>query len=172
MIPFAEKNSTLKVLQGVGNEYAVYSMKERSKFYMTTGQKLPPYVYRFPYLDVSFYKENKNEIFDIASANPPWKNYVFGKNMVFPLKKMPFERHWFYAPKMAGEILNSLHNLTQCVSNSYDHTHERHNRNMFTILCDELRPYFAMVNRTHLSNGTIEETLTLKSKVFHTVVYD
>jgi phosphorylcholine metabolism protein LicD len=170
LIPFAEKNSTMNALRRLGSKYAVLPNR-RAKFFRSTDPKIRSYAFGFPYIDISFYKENESTIFDLDADKIVWKDYVFKKELVFPLRKLPFEGHWFYAPKKTGEILNSLHNMTNSVSSWYDHKYELYYLLKYTIPCDGLRPYFAMVNRT-MFDGTMVESLTLKSKVLYSVVFD
>ncbi|XP_064644675.1 uncharacterized protein LOC135498349 [Lineus longissimus] len=168
-IPYAERRRAIKALQRLGSNYTVYYINKRLKFYRTNDSIIPNREFRFPYIDISFYKEDKEFIYDFDTT---WKKYFFKKDLVFPLTKRPFEGHWFYAPRKTDAILG-LYDLTKCATNRYDHKQEHPERHIHTLPCDELRPYFAMVNRTTLADSNnVNESLTLKSRVLYTVVYD
>ncbi|XP_064625843.1 uncharacterized protein LOC135486714 [Lineus longissimus] len=173
LIPYAKKRIATRVLQNLGSNYSVFHINGRLKFFRTKDPKFRDYEFRYPYIDISFYGEKNHSIFDIGLlSDRRWKKYVFKKDMVFPLTKRPFEGHWFYAPFKTRDILYGLHNLTKCVTNWWNHKLEVMNHRMLSLPCDDLRPYFAMVNRTTAPGGKVAESLTLKSRLLYTIFYD
>ena len=137
------------------------------KFYANSVSRFIHKPYKWPYLDLFFFKENDTHIWDEVPRFAP--DYVFPKNKVFPLQRRPFADMELPGPCEPGSILNNNYNIDLCRSRSFSHMMEMP---MFTfktkdVPCNRLHRYFPFVFRTFI-DGTMNETLkigdwTLKS---------
>jgi hypothetical protein len=167
LVPYVEKDKTLKALSVPGYE-CITAQGIRWKFdYKSDKLIRKDLSWRWPFIDISFYKEKGTDIWDIG-----FPEYRFKKDWVFPLTKRPFEGYWFNAPKNTLKCLQKNIDLTMCVTANWNHRHEHGNSKLYSEKCDKFRPYYAFVNRTKLADGKVKETLTFRSRVLQEVIFD
>ncbi|XP_064646976.1 uncharacterized protein LOC135499881 [Lineus longissimus] len=168
MVAHVDKNKTLKALSVPGYE-CVTDHHMRWKFSDKTDKLIGDLNWRWPFIDIIFYEEESDNIWNIDKTR--FADEIYKKDWVFPLTKRPFEGYWFYAPKNTTIFLESNMDLSTCVTSSWNHRHEHGFSQRYTRKCDELRPYYAFVDRTRMTNRTVKEALTLGSQVFEEVIF-
>ena len=136
--------------------YAPYDAV-RWKFSSKTASRIPGTNYRYPFLDICFYKENHPYIEDI-DTDFKFKPY---EDDIFPLYYRPFENLNLLAPRDTEQVLEMNYNLSQCVTSDMDHQTDTHERLEVHVLpCVELVEYFPLVYRV-MENGITRETLAI-----------
>ncbi|KAL8607519.1 hypothetical protein ACOMHN_004488 [Nucella lapillus] len=102
--------------------------------------------WEWPFLDISFYKENSTHIWDVDRCFP---NFVYKKSDVFPLTQRPFQGRLLPAPKNSSAVLHQTYNVDMCSSTPYDHRTEHFIRKnlLATVKCDRLHHLFPFVVR-------------------------
>ncbi|XP_064646973.1 uncharacterized protein LOC135499879 [Lineus longissimus] len=170
MVPYPDRAKTKKALSVPGYE-CVTNQGARWKFNDKRDKLIRKSLqWRWPFVDITFYKEDQNNVWDSDTTN--FGPYVYNKSWVFPLTKRPFEGYWFPAPKNTKKCLENNIDLSMCVTASWNHRHEHHISKVYRKKCDEFRLYHAFVNRTRLPNGKVKEMLTFGSRVLQTVLFD
>lgn len=138
------------------------------KFYANSVSRFIHKPYKWPYLDIFFFKENDTHIWDEVPRFAP--DYVFPKNKVFPLQKRPFGDIDLPAPCEPGAVLNNNYHVDLCRSRSFSHMMEMP---MFTfktkdVPCNRLYRFFPFVYRTYI-DGTMNETLKIGDWILKSV---
>ncbi|KAF7258649.1 hypothetical protein EG68_04205 [Paragonimus skrjabini miyazakii] len=118
--------------------------------------------FRWPYLDIFFYKEETDHIVLVNDDT------LISKSQLFPLKRVPFGptlKEFVSSPADLNQYLwlpapcyiPFEHFSNVCVSNSYSHKNEIHIFSGFqrTILCERLRRDYVFVRRVRPHQPTI-----------------
>ena len=138
---------------------------KRWKFFSTLSRPIPGISWSWPYLDISFFRENQTHIWD---SDPAFRaSYTFPKEDVFPLYNRPFMDSMLPAPRDTGRFLGGRYSMSECKSNTYDHRMERF-VSMFmrkSIPCEALRDIYPMVSHNPMPGGTTNETLIFKGNI-------
>ena len=127
--------------------------------------------FKWPFVDVFFYKENETHIFDAAWYEPPDEHWAWEKTRFFPLKQRPLAGEMFNVPCDVDYALEQDYkNPEYCTSNYYNHLLST-GKDSISIECRELYPYFPFVIRRY-GNGTfVNETLYLNGTVLQTYAF-
>jgi hypothetical protein len=169
-VPYAERDRTSKVLTVPGYE-CITAQGSRWKFDFKSDKLIRKSLrWRWPFVDISFYRENSTCLWDSDTAN--FGRYIYKKDWIFPLTKRPFEGYWFNAPKNTLNCLENNIDLSMCVTATWNHRHEHYISKQHRDKCDKFRPYYAFVNRTRLADGKVMETLTSGSRALQEVVFE
>ncbi|KAF8562725.1 hypothetical protein P879_10834 [Paragonimus westermani] len=120
--------------------------------------------FRWPYLDIFFYKEEADHVVLVNHDAP------ISKSQLFPLKRVPFGltlKEFESSPADLNQYLwlpapcstQYEHFSDICVSNSYSHKNEIHIFSGFqrTIRCERLRREYVFVRRLRSNQPTINE---------------
>ena len=103
------------------------------------------YKWKFPFIDVFFYQENKTHL----SRYFRDKRIFTLKHHVFPLKLRPFGKYWLPTPKSPIKYLERL-NYTgfyaDCIRSTWNHRLEI-GQSPDTIKCSTLKRIYPLVNR-------------------------
>lgn len=118
-LEFSTKDTLLNKLSS--KEYKVVVAGARLKFFNRNLTVKPDhkFYWRWPLLDICFYKENDTHLWD---ADKMFKRDVYPKKYVFPLTKRPFANHWFNVPKDPLMVLRiSYGNARFCATHFWNH---------------------------------------------------
>ncbi|GAB1600611.1 uncharacterized protein LOC115213450 [Argonauta hians] len=143
---------------------------KRWKFYSTLSRPIPGIPWAWPYLDISFFKENKTHIWD---SDPFFSSsYTFHKKHVFPLSDRPFMDSMLPAPGNPEYFLKNRYSMKTCKSNIYDHKLERFisKYQQRTISCEALMGIYPFVTHQKLPGGGVNETLIFKGSAIRSFV--
>lgn len=135
----------------------------RWKFYSPDGAVIPGVSWRFPFLDINFYCLNDTHVWDDDLNN--YKDFVYAKDVVFPLTKRPFEGRWLPSPRDIKAMLTPNYDLDMCMTGPYNHRKEKIESKVKVIDCNELHSLFPFVRRQSGVNGGCNETLRLQDNV-------
>lgn len=166
MMNVSEKPFIRQVLSSRSPNYILNDKQgKRWKFYSTLSRPIPGISWSWPYLDISFFRENKTHLWD---ADPTFSSsYTFHRKDVFPLSDRPFMDSMLPAPKNTGRFLRNRYSMKMCKSNTYDHKLERFvsKYQQKTISCEALVSIYPFVTHHSLPNGGANETLIFKGTV-------
>ena len=168
MVDTAKRSQLRRAVASLGSACHLHTTTERWKFYSNESKPIKRYSWHYPFLDISFYKENAQFVFDY---DPGYAGrFKYNKSVVFPLCKRPFWGMSLKAPRDTLGFLAQNYNLGICVSNTYNHKMEQ--RILATkagkIKCDQLWKKFPFVFRSSSSKGTTE-TLKVGSTVISSI---
>ncbi|XP_067658351.1 uncharacterized protein RT0683-like [Haliotis asinina] len=127
----------------------------RWKFYHRKASKIRWYSWKWPSIDISFYRENRTHVRD---SDPAFPRYAFKRSDVFPLGKRPFMGLLVPTPRNTEAVILQNYNISVCVNTHYDHRLEKFvPRDKWTTLpCDLLKAMYPFVRREYSPNGTLE----------------
>ncbi|XP_064630550.1 uncharacterized protein RP689-like [Lineus longissimus] len=115
---------------------------------------IPQKVWKWPFLDISFYDDNQTHIWDTYG---PDSHRKFLKNEVFPLRKRPFEGVMVNCPRNPLYVIRKLFgDENVCAASKTNHMHELRHPEVVRVDCHELRDRLEFVER-HDVNGKIYE---------------
>ena len=131
------------------------------KFYSNSLTKFIHRPFKWPYIDIFFYKENQTHIWD-----EEFTEYCYPKSSVFPLNKRPFHDMLLYSPCDIRAILDQNYDVDLCRSRQFSHSMEvpLFTFNTRDVPCDRLSDSFPFVYRTPVKGG-YNETLKLSNWV-------
>ncbi|XP_076449210.1 uncharacterized protein LOC143285694 [Babylonia areolata] len=120
--------------------------------------------WRWPFLDLIFYKENSTHIWD---SDHRYHEYLYNKKDVFPLTQRPFNGRLLPAPRNSFAVLNRTYNMDMCHTAWYNHRREVSVRRVTKVKCERLKHLFPFVVRTTSPGnaGGCIETLVKNSTI-------
>ncbi|BFY98060.1 hypothetical protein BsWGS_01100 [Bradybaena similaris] len=157
LVPHSTKNAVYQALSSLSPKYVLNTERNFScwKLFSVTGDEIRDYNWKWPFLDIFFYAENKSHIWDAAPMY--MQNYVFPKNIVFPLKRRPFMGLHLKTPYNTRAVLDTNYDVTLCKSGTWIHKWERFGTET-SVHCSVLYSRFPFVFRT-FQNGGCNESL-------------
>lgn len=156
LVPHSTKNSVHQALSSLSPQYVLNTDWNFSwKLFSMKADEIRGYNWKWPYLDIFFYAENETHIWDAAPQY--WQNYVFPKNIVFPLKRRPFMGLHLKTPYNTRAVLDTNYDVTLCKSGKWIHKWERYGTET-SVRCSVLYSRFPFVFRT-FQNGGCSESL-------------
>jgi hypothetical protein len=156
-----------KGLANVGGPYRVKGgWGERLKFWSTKTDVQTSAPWKWPFIDISFFKNDLRKLWGVAGGP------VYKMEHVFPIHKRPFEQFWVNAPHNSPASIMTEYPDVQpnlCQTWWYNHKKEQGKATSRKVPCENLKDYFPFVHR-RIVNGAMEETLKVNDKVIHTYV--
>ena len=120
--------------------------------------------WKYPFLDLCFYYQNKNFIWDVD----PWlkKRYRYPKSNVFPLIQRPFGDLMLPAPRRTKAVIEQTYSLDRCQTTPYNHSteHRKPGGLVVTVPCAALRDSFPFVSH-HVTSQGDNETLEFNRRI-------
>ncbi|KAK2188532.1 hypothetical protein NP493_129g02001 [Ridgeia piscesae] len=168
MVDVAKMSRLRRAVASLGSAFHLYAADYRWKFYSNESKPIKGYSWHYPFLDISFYKQNAQFVFDY---DPGYAGrFKYNTSAVFPLCKRPFWGMSLNAPRDTLGFLVQNYNLDICASNKYNHKIEQriHATKAVSVKCDHLWNQFPFVFRSSSSNGTTE-TLKVGSTVISSI---
>ncbi|GAB1600615.1 uncharacterized protein LOC115230955 [Argonauta hians] len=158
MMNSSQKEKIRSTFKKLSPLYEIYSpWKKQWKFYYTKSNTLLEKPFRWPYLDIFFFTEDEEYIWDEI---PEIKSsFTIKKSKVFPLSRRPFNGLNLWCPCNPEAGLLS-YDIDKCAASSYNHSHEQW-QPMYTwakVSCSTLMDKFPFVQRIKLNTGW-EESL-------------
>ena len=145
LININEKDRLEKVLLELQPQYKICFKEWRLKFFSQNGLLITNQVWRFPFVDISFYTENNDSIKD---TDPNYsKKFTYNKNIVYPLIEMPFWNFNLPAPKYTRKFLEQNYKIERCKTNKWDHKLEIPITERYSAPCQQLKGRFMFVDR-------------------------
>ncbi|XP_041370011.1 uncharacterized protein LOC121383960 [Gigantopelta aegis] len=154
LVPFGQQKALHLALSGQEPFFFLdTSMRIRWKFYSSHCESIKTKSWKWPFLDISFYKENDTHIWD--SDPDSTKSTLYNKSIVFPLRKGIFMNLSLPVPRDPYAVLSVDMDVKMCESNSYDHRREESIPDIYrkSVPCSELQNIFQFVK--HETNETL-----------------
>ena len=148
-------------LQALKPKYITKQAGWRQKFFSINSKHKTPFSWKWPYIDIQFYRENATHIWDAAGE---FSGYKYKKSNVFPLVLRPYGNSWYESPVRTEEFLIAYYkDISWCTTGWYSHKHERGQRS-HSVKCSIMKTFYPFVERK-LVKGNWQEKLTFKGKV-------
>ena len=169
MVDAAKRSQVIRAMASLGSAFHLNTEQGyRWKFYSNESKPIKGVNWHYPFLDISFYNQNPNMIFDYDAAYA--SQFTYRKYVVFPLGKRLFWGMMLNAPRDSLSFLNQTYLLDDCASNTWNHKTEKRIKATKTVKvkCDQLWNRFPFVFRNSSPNGTTE-TLKIGSTVIASI---
>lgn len=154
MMNSSQKDAIRRVLSSYEPEYKLYAPPHKQwKFYRAESKHLKEKPFRWPYVDIFFFREDENRIWDEFF----WYQftYVYEKKKVFPLQNRPFDNLSLPAPCDVSSFLGNYASEI-CMTNSFSHRQERWLYKRAQVPCQALAGRYPIVKRTRTDDGWTE----------------
>ena len=140
------------------------------KFYLKDLASLGHRPYRWPYVDIFFFVDNSNYIWD--ESRQYRHEFNFSKSIVFPLQFRPFENALLPVPCNMASFLSTNYLKNVCITTNYVHKLESDRPEYIKrkVHCKHLHNLFPFVFRTENGDGTIIEKVKVGTFEVKTVV--
>ena len=141
------------------------------KFYVNTSKPFPDKPFKFPYLDIFFFKEDEYFVWAITQGLK--HDLVHRKQDIFPLLRRPFEGRLVPVPHNLPLLVDDSHDVNECITGEYNHkTNEVfYYSGKVSVPCSDLRDVYPFVDRNVKSRGIVEETLRVDRRTVHRLVF-
>ena len=141
------------------------------KFYVNTSKPFPDQPFKFPYVDISFFKEDEFLVWVITRELK--HDLVHRKQDIFPLLRRPFEGRLVPVPHNLPLLVDDSHDVNECITGEYN---QKTNKVFFysgkvSVPCSDLRDVYPFVDRKVKSRGIVEETLRVDRRTVHRLVF-
>ena len=136
------------------------------KFYRSDSPHAGKYEWKWPFIDVKFFKDNLTHVWLLDKVNCKTSFYT-KRTTFYPLHRRPFGRLWLPAPADTRQFLADKFKTFKCKSKRYNHAEEKGQKAQ-SEPCPVADDCYPLVNRTRLGNGTLE-TLVLQGQPLHSV---
>ena len=154
-----------------GNNMIVTNRKRfhKVKVFSITAQKVKNYPWRWPFIDIAFYKYNQSHFW-----NNDIPQYFMPRENVFPSHERLFMGMWLSAPHKTGSFLKRKLGKTaafECKRDTWNHQKEENTdpKDVVSVPCSTLHNVYVKIKRSKLENGKTKESAILKSKVLYSV---
>ena len=139
------------------------------KIFSTQSKKFKMYPWRWPFIDVTFYKYNKTHFWnhDRIQYFMPIENF-------FPFHSRLFMGMWLSAPHKTGSFLKrklGKSGTFACKSGPWNHKKEEFTKSneKVSVSCDSLNNVYVKVHRSKLEDGKTNESAILSNQVLYSV---
>jgi len=175
LMEYSKRTDIVEALSACSPEFDIWVAGARVKFYAPGGVQTSKYPWKWPYIDLSFYKENATHIWDGSMEDDYGdRAYLYPKHTIFPLHKRPLDQYFLNSPRDAYDALLRTYSqtaLTGCSTAYYSHKNESLTQHTYKLPCWALSKHYPFVHRKALM-GSMQETLMLNKKVVHTLLVD
>lgn len=111
------------------------------KFYSVGGTSITGVDYKWPFVDIFQFGENKTHTWDISSQYK--ELFVYKKTDVYPLKKCRFEKLLLNVPKNLEKVVTTNYDPEICATNRFDHKiNQPIQQQRHALPCKHLNQYF------------------------------
>ncbi len=173
LMNYTQREDIMTALSNLAPDYKVKMAGARVKFFSTNGSQTSKYPWKWPYVDISFFKENTTHIWDGSMEDDyGYRDYLYPREIVFPLHKRPLSNMYFDAPRDSFAHLKSTYGLgmlNACFTSHYSHKRENVTDKIYQIPCENLQNVYPFVHRSPVKGG-IKETLMLGTDIVHSVI--
>jgi hypothetical protein len=158
----SEKHLVRLALENLGSDYGLYAPSDYAwKFFYTKVDTIPEKPFRWPYVDLFFFLENKTHIWH---ETPQFRSEITVlKNKVFPIVRRPFMGMFYPAPCNTHFVLQGHGDImATCMASWYSHKFEQW-RPIYTwsvVPCGQLSDRFPFVSHKKIASGW-NETLII-----------
>ncbi|GFO04937.1 lipopolysaccharide cholinephosphotransferase licd [Plakobranchus ocellatus] len=169
MVSAKDKSRLRAAVTSLSPDFMLHSPHgEAWKFFWIKPRTLLHKQFRWPYIDIFFYLENKTHIFDEQVLFR--SSYAYKKTDVFPLSIRPFAGAFLPVPCHIKAVLERTYSPSLCISLRFSHKLESTPpRQLRAILpCKHLHGYYPFVHRELLEGEErVKEELKLGDRIIH-----
>ena len=167
-VNISHRKALLTALSELAPKYVTRIAGPRIKFFSERSSKTASqYPWKWPYVDVHFFKENATHIMDHSRD---FHTYKYPKAITFPLHKRPLGHLYLPAPFDSYATLKATYrDLHKCSTYHYSHKYEMANHVALHLPCDKLKNKFSFVHRT-VAKGGVLETLMMNERVLDSLL--
>ncbi|XP_025076765.1 uncharacterized protein LOC112553629 [Pomacea canaliculata] len=170
-VPSWQKDAVAHVLNGLKPHFLLDATQGvRWKFFSARSHAISRVTWKWPFLDISFYEENRTHMWD---QHQIFKDFIFIKEDVFPLSERPFMDMMLPAPRNTKAVLSTTYNVSVCALGWYNHREEYLiGGEQKSVPCEQLQQVFPFVRRQAAvgGHGGCNESLVLNGNVLAWVV--
>ena len=167
LVNVSQRAALNQALAALSPRYTVAEAGPRLKFFSSRSTNTSGYAWKWPYLDICFFKDNGTHIGD---SSWEFAGSVFPKSITFPLHARPLGTMYMNAPfDSYATLLKTYDDLHLCVTHHYSHKNEKGGAAVSKIPCVRLRDVVPFVHRS-ASNKGISETLMRGESIIHSIV--
>ncbi|CAF0777578.1 unnamed protein product [Didymodactylos carnosus] len=141
---------------------------EYYKFYFLSSLKLSTNKWKWPFVDLIFYHENRTHLWHENNFQ-----FTVQKLHIFPLTLRPLGHLWLPAPQSPLDYFESVKYLNvdqECFSQNWSHKYEQLKENSM-VACDTLKHIYPFVER-NCTKVSCQESLLLNGKVVHVAIIE
>ena len=164
-----DKRRLKHLLNAATNEFYAVIAYKRMKVFSENGTSTSDYPWLWPYVDVTFYRQNKTHVWGDQSD---FFDEVYRKKDVFPLHNRPFENLFVKSPHDGFAFLHQTFDNLNCATHFYSHKYEGINEERVqSVRCSHFKNHLGFVYRQPTVDGSgIQETLVIGNKTIHSLV--
>ncbi|PVD20142.1 hypothetical protein C0Q70_20636 [Pomacea canaliculata] len=171
VVPSWQKDAVAHVLNGLKPHFLLDVKRGvRWKFFSARSHAITRFSWKWPFLDISFYEENRTHMWD---QDKQFRGFIFNKEDVFPLFERPFMDMMLPAPTNTKAVLSTTYNVSVCTSGWFNHREEYLiTGELKSVPCEQLQQVFPFVRRQAAvgGHGGCNESLVLNGNVLAWVV--
>ena len=138
-----------------------------TKLYSLNDPKAGNHAWRWPYIDISFYKDDVRQVSTYKNA----PNWHMKRADFFPLTQRPLAWRWFPAPRNTRAFIVLKYKHFVCKSHGWDHRYEKVAKRVYSSNCSRLASHYPFVERELLLDKTME-TLFLNGTSQYSVILE
>ena len=154
MADIDQKEKVKKSLGSLSPQYVMIEWSGRLKLYSRDGsrQTYKDKAWRWPFMDIFWFKDNGTYIYDIFKGN------LLKKKDFYPLQKRPFGHLDVSTPcNISAKLKVNRIDFNMCVSSVYNHKREmKVQEGQISIPCKKLQKYYPFVRREFHQDVTVE----------------
>ena len=164
------RDKLLEALKKLEPVYTVYIAGNRLKFFLTNAKRTSQFKWTFPYIDISFYKDNGSNVYDYSDNQDMGDfMFVYDKTKLFPLHLRPLGKLRVFAPYDTYANLKATYSsLNSCQSAHYLHRTESLVGGSHYRPCETFKHKIPFVHRQRSDYGILE-TLKIGSEIMQKV---
>ena len=153
------------MLQTLKPTYDLYAEEDvestgQWKFFLASGPGFVHKPFKWPYVDIFFFRENSTHIWDESPRFS--EHYRYPKHQIFPLGKRPFGGLFLHSPCDTQAVLKKNFDVEQCRARQFSHQMELPMLRFKTkdVPCTRLHHIYPFVHRAD-DGDMVNETLRL-----------
>ncbi|XP_014670372.1 PREDICTED: uncharacterized protein LOC106811313 [Priapulus caudatus] len=173
MVDHNQRPKMEHLLKELSPEYTMlnHTSKLFLKFFLTNTPKTWEYEWSWPFIDISFYKENETHVWEHGQSHKLYRTYP--KEIVFPLHRRPLGSIWLPCPRDSRAFLmhsiRSENKTFQCGQQGWVHKAETRVEEDHIVDCSGLEHVYPTIYRSSAVGG-VRETLRQGSHVFYSCI--
>ena len=137
------------------------------KIFPTAAKKFKNYPWRWPFIDVKFFKYNQSHVWNYDFRN----QYFMSIENFFPFHLRLFMGLWLPAPHKTGLFLKQKYGKFLCKVGHRNHKNEERIKlkEQVSVPCDSLKSVYVEIIRSKLQNGFTNESALLNDGILYSV---
>jgi LicD family len=131
------------VLKKASTRWKLYSRRQSAV--------IPGWRWKYPFVDICFVLESDTLVWDYDNAYG--RRFRYQRSTVYPLRRRPFMNLTLWAPNDVETYLRTTYDIDRCKSNAYIHKDEKDAKQVHSVDCHRLWPYYPFVFRSKVTSA-------------------